>query len=546
MLSQNRGLLAFILLFFIGIFLRFYNLSWGQPYFFHPDERNIASSISQLSFSDQLNPRFFAYGSLPIYVIFFTGIFINFTQSVLQQTDFSKTVTFEQAILISRFYSAMLSMLLLPFLYSIGVLLHSRSAGVFAVLLGIFNVGFVQFAHFGTFEMWLTFLLVLLLWVFLRFQKKLFSLVILSGLILGILLSIKISSAVFFPLPVLPLFYCLFLHPKPVSFHIKRILLFGVSYLVIFLVAGVVFIITNPYVLLDFASFRGSIDYESSVGLGTLPVFYTSEFVNTVPILFQLRHVLPFLLNPFLTLLFIPFLFYFIYLLFRRKNFGGVLLLFFLLVTFLSQAFLYVKWVRYLVPSIPFILLIFSLSFVWLFKKREQYLWTGFVGILLVTCIYGLSFFITTYVEQDTRLAAFSNAKLIIPSDSRILSEVYDLGIIPFNERYPSISLFNFYDLDNSSPDYNEETLSAALDTSEYIILPSQRVYKSRLLKPNAYPIGEQFYKQLFSGELGFEKVYETPCSIFCQIAFLGDPAFSYEQTASVFDRPVVMIFQKQ
>ena len=66
-----------ILLTIIGAFLRFYNLNWGAPYYFHPDERNIASSVTQLHFPDQINPHFFAYGSLPIYAIYGTGVIVN-------------------------------------------------------------------------------------------------------------------------------------------------------------------------------------------------------------------------------------------------------------------------------------------------------------------------------------------------------------------------------------------------------------------------------------------------------------------------------------
>ena len=55
---------------FFFVFFVFYNLNWGAPFYFHPDERNIASSIVQLKFPDNLNPNFFAYGAFPIYLIF--------------------------------------------------------------------------------------------------------------------------------------------------------------------------------------------------------------------------------------------------------------------------------------------------------------------------------------------------------------------------------------------------------------------------------------------------------------------------------------------
>src|SRR5258708_24874348 len=107
-LKKNKAaILVTILTAFAG-FLHFYNLNWGAPFYFHPDERNIASSVSQLRFPSQMNPHFFAYGSLPIYTIYFTGVLIN----VFNQLS-SSTVPFELAILISRFYSAFFAMLLI-------------------------------------------------------------------------------------------------------------------------------------------------------------------------------------------------------------------------------------------------------------------------------------------------------------------------------------------------------------------------------------------------------------------------------------------------
>ena len=113
-----------ILLILIGAFLRFYNLNWGSPFYFHPDERNIASAVTQLVFPDQMNPHFFAYGSLPIYLIYFAGVVFNlFTSCIwancLPHEALAKggqllTVGFEQAIIISRFYSALFSTLLIP------------------------------------------------------------------------------------------------------------------------------------------------------------------------------------------------------------------------------------------------------------------------------------------------------------------------------------------------------------------------------------------------------------------------------------------------
>ena len=68
-MSSKKFLLTVIV--FLAIFTRFFGLKWGDGHYFHPDENNMASSLSQLK-SQDLNHRFFAYGQFPLYLGFFT------------------------------------------------------------------------------------------------------------------------------------------------------------------------------------------------------------------------------------------------------------------------------------------------------------------------------------------------------------------------------------------------------------------------------------------------------------------------------------------
>src|SRR5882757_7591233 len=126
--KQHSHFLFLTLLTLLGLFLHFFNLNWGSPWYFHPDERNIASAVSQLQFPDQMNPHFFAYGSLPIYTIFFTGLLTHLF--ALPQ------IRFDEAIVISRAYSAFFATLLIPMLYFIGKRLKDETTGLFAAVLG--------------------------------------------------------------------------------------------------------------------------------------------------------------------------------------------------------------------------------------------------------------------------------------------------------------------------------------------------------------------------------------------------------------------------
>lgn len=531
---------TFILIAFIciGFILRFYNIDWGDPFYFHPDERNVASSISQLVFPEQFNPHFFAYGSLPIYLVFFLGLIVN----LFRQT----TVSFQQAIILMRVFAAALSVFIIPSIFYITKkITDNKTAAVFAAGLSTFSVGFIQFAHFGTFEMWLTFLG---LWLF-YFCYKItkygdFTDTIVAGILSGLLVGTKISGLVLVPIPFICILYFAFSKKKyfTTGFLESAMHIFTYCFFL-----GAVYLLTNPYVLLDTKSFLDSMHYETTVATGTLPVFYTGEFFNSKPVLFQLLHVYPFLLNPFVTVIFVLSFFYTIFTAIKTRKQHLVLLLVFFVLLFFSQAILFAKWTRYMLPTLPFVYLIISIPIFDIVKGKYM---PKFTILSLTTCfiviglIYGFLYTYVAYGREDTRLAALDFAKTSVPFQANILSEVYDLGIVPFNSSYPHISLFNFYDLDNNGT-LSENDLKTALSQSDYIILPSQRILKPRLLNTAKFPNASMFYQSLFNGSLGYRQIYQTPCDILCKVVYLNDPVFSLEETATVFDRPTLYIFKK-
>lgn len=556
-MKQHKITFLLALLTIIGAFFRFYDLNWGSPFYFHPDERNIASSVSQLNFPDQMNPHFFAYGSFPIYIIYFLGLAWNLfsspttfdslpanaTHQALQAGQFSTLnffVPFELAIMVSRIISTFLSTLLIPLLYLIGKTLKDKAAGLLTAIFGTFSVGLIQFGHFGTFEIWTTFLSVLLFYVCLKLLEK-YSIkkIIIAGIVCGLLIATKVSNFPLFSVPVLTILLNLKLERIP-------------RFLFLFVAFFITFFITSPFVFFDFSSFLSSINYESKVALGNLPVFYTEEFFNTIPVIFQFLKIYPFLLNPLLTTLFIPSLVYLTYIAIKQRSSFYYLLFTMYYLLFLSNAFLFAKWTRYIIPTLPFVYLIISIFLVdaWCHaeldsaSRKTQKIKSYFIKfIIFITIIFAASYFITAFVKPDTRIEAALWAKNNLASNVNILSEVYDLGIVPFNQYFSNIKLFNFYDLDSDTTTL--ETLNQTLINTDYIILPSQRIIKTRLINPKQFPLGHVFYKSLFEEKSRFKKIYETPCDAYCKITYLNNPVFSFEQTVNVFDRPTVFIFKK-
>lgn len=547
-LKNNKAYILFFALIIFTLITRFYNLNWGAPFYFHPDERNIASSISQLQFPNHLNPHFFAYGSLPIYLIYFTGVLYNLILFLLHQTTIVTVVNFSGAILISRLYSAIFSLLLIPSLFYIAKKLYGKKAAFTAAFLGATSTGLIQFAHFGTFEMWLTFFgLWLFYFCYKLIEKITWTSILITSLILGILISVKVSSLVLLLLPMISLIPQYKKTYKLLDFkkYLPKLLL---QVLVLVVIPLVIFVLTEPFMILDTQSFLGSLHYESDVATGALPVFYTKEFLNTTPFIFQIFEVYPFLLNVFVEALFIISFFFITLSGIKRKSKQEILLILFYLFTFTSQAVLFVKWTRYIVPTLPFIYLFIAVALTSFFRKKILPVKYNYITVSLFTVlclVLSLSYFITVFVKPDTRIQAATWAQAHILPNSKILSETYDLGIIPFNQYFSNITLFNFYDLDNNSYVSSPQSLSLQLLQNSYIILPSQRLAKISQIKDKQLPKTYAFYHNLLNGKLGFILQYRTTCDILCKLTYLGNPVFSFEETANIFDRPTVYILKK-
>jgi len=135
-----------------------------------------------------------------------------------------------------------------------------------------------------------------------------------------------------------------------------------------------------------------------------------------------------------------------------------------------------------------------------------------------------------------------------IPDGSTITSEEWDdglpLGIPGKNQSYEFISLAIY------NPESLEkwQKLSQQISGADYIILSSNRLYSSIPRMPQRYPVSTLFYELLFSEKLGFKKVAEfnsRPC-----FPPIGTPIFclnddSFEESFTVYDHPVVKIYQK-
>lgn len=501
------------LLFFLLIITRFWGLAWGRGFFFHPDENNMAWAVERLSWPE-LNPQFFAYGHFPLYLVYFSHQILKGGQA-----------GFSSAIYWLRFWSAVFSSLTVVVGWFLGKEIFNgrKWPEIFSLLL-IFAPGLIQMAHFGTTESILAFVGLGLVYFSIKLVKrgKENSLLILS-LISAIGLATKVSALLFLPAPLGAI-----LGTKK---RIRNLILWGGLTLILT-------IVFSPYNFLNFKEFFRIVKYESDLARGIIPVFYTRQFIETKGFIFQLGKILPWVLGlPAFVLAIIGSVFFLEKGIRKRKILKKEAL--FLILGFFPwlwfNGFLFVKWVRFMTPILPFFILIA----VWFLKKLEKKIRFVFLPLLFFSLAPGF-LFMKVYFSPDIRIQASQWLVKNLPPKSMILSEAGNVASLPFKNHDFQVVDFDFYQLDENI-DLEKELLEL-VGQADYILLPSRRVFANH--SSSQFPKTAWFYNQLFSGNLGFYQEKEFKVFNSGEELLLGSDLTS-EESWTVFDHPTIRLFKK-
>jgi len=518
---------ALLLIVLLGGFLRFYNLNWDEGHFFHPDERNIASAVSRIHFFNQLDPKFFAYGSLPIYLYRVIG---EGLRSITQNPKWVSS--WGDINLIGRGVSAFLSTLTIVLVFFLAKKIWNEKIALLASFFTAFTPSLIQTAHYGVTES------IIVFWLFIIY---LFSLEIAKkptlknyskiGLVLGLACATKVSAISFLIVPVIAHFSS---HFK----YLKRHLYFLLSLLASFLT----FAVFSPYVFLDKQKFLESMNYESGVATGRLKVVYVLQFEKTLPYLFQIKNFF-WQMGPVALLGILGTVALLISAL-KNKDKKILILLSFPIIYFAYVGSWHTKFIRYMVPVLPF-LAISSSWFLYKIKKKWQIVGKSLILIFcLSSFLWSIAFF-SIYTREQTRITASRWIYQNILPDSKILTEHWDDGLpIPLPPKKPGeykIEQLTIYEEDNRGKiEYYAEKLSE----NDYIFINSRRLYGTLMYLPEKYPITSRYYKLLFSGRLGYNKIAEF--SSYPEILGVKINDDSSEETFQVYEHPRVLIFQNR
>lgn len=513
----------------VGILLRFYNLNWDNYSMFHPDERNIANAVTQIHFFSQLNPHFFAYGGFSIYLYRAVADMLAFiTKQEVWIMDWG------HINIVGRFFSAFFSIATVLPLYFLAKKLFNKTTALLSMSFFVFCVSSIQMSHYSVTESLLTFegmsIALLSLWLF---EKPKWYTSIFIGTVFGIALATKTSAISLGIMPFLALLFAVW------NKKINRFLS-PLFFLLFLCVAGLFFFSLSPYTILDGKDFIASMHYESGVATGTLPVVYTLQFNNTIPYIFQIINFFwqIGLLTPFAVIGFLTYLFVGI----KSKKFILLIFLSFPLIYFAYVGSWHTKFIRYMMPIIPFLLILGSALLVDIRQRKTKLGNILITFILITTNLWAIAFF-NIYTLPQTRIQASYWIYQHIPYGSTTLTEQWDdglpVGINQYNQGlYKSIGMA-IYDTDNETKlTYYGTTLSQA----DYIILNSRRLYGTLIHLNKLYPLTSKYYTYLFAGKLGYKEVADF--ASYPKLFGLEINDDLSEETFQVYDHPKVRIFK--
>ena len=573
-----------------------------------PDD---AVNFWNASFSP-LNPHFFAYGSLPMYLMKLGG---QIATVITGQT----WSDWEHITLVGRFLSGVWSMGTLLLTFFLGRLLfrpffgrkRSDIVGLLSAAFMAFTVLDIQLAHFATSDVTLTFFTTLAVYMSVRLSRSgRWTTAVGTGAAVGLALSSKISSApAVLAAIVAALLYGLYgpqaiagervgipgmkaITPREIEKYGKTRTILGYrlvtntvrNFVIMGVVALVVWFIAMPYTFIDFMSWSGRVIEEAGISRGDDSVPYTRQYVGSIPFIYQAQNFVVWAVSIPLGVLALAGWAYSLWKAVWQRQRGELVLQSFLvpysLITFSASS----KFDRYMLPVIPLLIILAARLLVALASKHSLTVvttqgsrfgrWTrsvvvnrraavwSFIGFftLVWTLVWALSFS-HIYDSEHTMNQATRWMYANIPNNATISHESWDEAI-PSRIVDDSISNHSWCDPDAAAQGngcnpieydiYGDDANPQKIDyfvgqikKTDYYIINSNRLYATMPKLPWRYPVQIRFYQLLFNGDLGFQKVAEFTDYPTIPLLNAGVNDDSADESFTVYDHPKVMIFKK-
>ncbi len=495
-------------------------------------------------------PRDFAYGHLPLYLgvaaenLTSWGLNNRSSDQLSEAVQLFKSLpTFDRVTLVGRWLSGLFDLATVVLVFILGRNLAGTKVGLTASLFLALNVMHIQQAHFFISDPPLAFFVVLtilmLVWS-LPPKQEIFDAepnpfpdwLWFAGMATGLAIGSKFSAIIL----GLPAFFVILILSR------QKVVWRSIKYGLIVLI---VFFITNPFAILDSscalefgdgritlegsvpgACYLQNITNQSTMVSGGNAFPFIRQYDGTLPYLYHIENQINWGMGVALGYVaFIAFLAFSIWAItygvrdLRRETpssiwVKGIIILGWCLPYFLTTGQFHTKFMRYLLPLTPF-LMIFAAWLLWQIK------WTWLRRTLIASItIFTLGYAIAFSSIYD-RLHPWHVASIWIannvPANSTVVNEAWDEYLpsrVRIDDKQVGRGRLTITDVNwlSQSRAFDSETKLAenlaTLADGDYFVIPSNRSYGVVPRLTGRYPHSSQFHQLLFDGKLGYEVAF--------------------------------------
>ncbi len=555
--THLRYKLALALMLILLVFTRFLGNHYDSNLHLHPDERWLMMLNNRLHFFDRLDPNFFAYGSLPLYIL----------KATTQGGEFLFQVrldNYDGALSVGRVLVSLLDITTAIFVFLIVKKISQKKLMPYFALLFYTLMFFpIQNSNFFIVDNFLNFFLTLSIFILIAYLiKPSFAKVILLTVTMSAMLATKVSALVL----ILPMLMIIYAKQVEEFWPNKRRLWKQITLITqIFILLGLgSFFVFIPYGLLHWSEFVRQVGAQMEMNQNAYIFPYTLQYVGTTAYLYYLKNIFWWGAGPIIASLSLGGLFVMghkFQLLWQKKASVRHILVdpllamtLIYLIYFLVIGRSAVKFMRYLLPIYPFLAILASFSLDYFLSHSKQLNWRWkrlIIMLLLLLSAIWTSAFLKMYFQPQTRVQATRWILNHIPSGSTLAVEHWDDRLpIRGSARYRFVTL-PLYELPDDAKKW--QLIDGRLNQADYIIIASKRLFVPLMRLNNCqkyrkcYLKTAQYYQRLFKGQLNFKKVatfdYQPILDFGVVRIKLNDN--QADESFTVYDHPQVLIFKK-
>lgn len=423
-------ILAVILI--LAFAIRFRGLPFGLPLETHPDEPRVVNSALRIVQSGEMNPHFFDYPSMYIYM---QAALFKVTKSISYGTNGDYKSIKPLLYSRGRLMTVFISMGTIFVVFLLCRMFFGSTAALAAASFLAFSYNHIANSFLITVDSPMTFFVLMSIFMSVLLQVKgpAWKFYIWNSIFIGFAVGCK-YTAVFAALPFF------FAHFAVSSFSFKKI--FNRKGFIAILLMIVAFLITTPYSILDYHTFQQHLNNDLSSYAGGLPgsemesrlsygpyFSYLVDGFGVIPLLFALGGGL-------------------VMLFYHRKydKKMGFLLLIFPVFFFLFIGGFRLSFMRNLMPILPFLSIFAGVSIktVWDMavppssnsKRTTQALWFPVAALVIALGLYGMIQqggkavkYVRTITLPDTRSMCKDWIEKHLPPGARIILDFYTMGL---------------------------------------------------------------------------------------------------------------------